>query len=163
MRLFFVLLFGVAVAENVELKTEFGTMFSTHSARGLPAHGKKGVMLMNRIGPSTSELYVSDADGGNERKLLQDSQFEYHASFSADAKWITFTSERNGDGNSDIYRCHPDGSGLEKLVATSSYEGAAVLSPDGSKLAFVSTAEGFKANVWVRALNLTPSPIAYTC
>ena len=37
-------------------------------ARAAP--GKKGVMLMNRIGPSTSELYIADADGGNERKLL---------------------------------------------------------------------------------------------
>ena len=27
--------------------------------------GKKGVLLMNRIGPSSSELYISDLDGSN--------------------------------------------------------------------------------------------------
>jgi Tol biopolymer transport system component len=107
---------------------------------------------MNRIAPSTSELYVADADGSNEHKLLPDSQYEYHASFSIDGQWITFTSERNGDGNSDIYRCRTDGSGLEKLVATPSVEDAAALSPDGRKLAFVSTANGYKANVWVMDL-----------
>ncbi|KAF2183118.1 dipeptidyl peptidase IV/CD26, N-terminal domain-containing protein [Zopfia rhizophila CBS 207.26] len=153
MRLSIVPLFGLAIglilAQHLELERDFSTMLSAHSARGLSAHGKKGVLLMNRIGPSTSELYVADADGGNERKLLLDSQFEYHASFSPDAQWITFTSERNGDGNSDLYRCHPDGSGLEKLVAMPSFEDAVALSPDGSKAAFVSTANGYKANVWV--------------
>lgn len=32
--------------------------------------GTKGVMLMNRIGPSASELYVANSDGTGERKLL---------------------------------------------------------------------------------------------
>ena len=50
----------------------------------------KGVMLMNRIGPSASELYLANADGTNEHKLLVDSKFDYHASYSPDAKWIVF-------------------------------------------------------------------------
>jgi hypothetical protein len=29
----------------------------------------RGVMLMNRIGPSSSELYVANADGTGERRL----------------------------------------------------------------------------------------------
>ncbi|KAE8154890.1 hypothetical protein BDV25DRAFT_170997 [Aspergillus avenaceus] len=146
----------VAAARNTmhaAMEQSFDAMPRTHSARGLPAPGKKGVMLMNRIGPSTSELYVADIDGSNERKLLgNDSQFEYHASFSADGQWITFTSERNGDGNSDLFRCRADGSGLEKLVATPSVEDAGALSPDASKLAWVSTANGYTANVWVMDL-----------
>ena len=73
------------------------------------AKAVKGVMYMNRIGPSSSELYISDADGGNERKLLADSQFEYDPAISADGQWVTFTSERNGDGQSDIYRARLDG------------------------------------------------------
>ncbi|EOD44421.1 putative tat pathway signal sequence domain-containing protein [Neofusicoccum parvum UCRNP2] len=108
---------------------------------------------MNRIGPSTSELYIADSDGTNERLLLSNSSsFEYHASFSLDGEWVTFTTERNGDGNSDIYRCRADGTGLEKLVATSSFEDAVALSPDGSKIAYVSTANGYKANLWVMDL-----------
>jgi Tol biopolymer transport system component len=153
-------LFGLAMSptivatqsEHPEPERDFGTTLGGHAARGLPERGKKGIFLMNRIGPSTSELYVADADGSNERKLLPDSQFEYHASFSPDGRWITFTSERNGDGNADLYRSRTDGSGLEKLAATPSVEDAAALSPDGRKLAFVSTGNGYKANIWVMDL-----------
>ncbi|KAJ1559274.1 hypothetical protein HK405_011298 [Cladochytrium tenue] len=125
-------------------------------ARGLKAasSGKKGVMLMNRIGPSTSELYIANTDGSGERLLLgNDSVFEYKASFSADGQWISFTSERGGDGNSDAYRCRVNGSDLQALVATPSLEDAAALSPDASKLAYVSTANGYKANIWVMDLS----------
>ncbi|EMR62348.1 hypothetical protein MGN70_004645 [Eutypa lata] len=141
-----------AAIPQLNLEDEFNTVLQAHSARGRRAPDKKGVLFMNRIGPSTSELYVADADGSNERKLLEDSQLDYHASFSPDGQWITFTTERNGDGNSDLYRCRPDGSDLEKLVATPSLEDAVALSPDGSMVAFVSTANGYKTNIWVMDL-----------
>lgn len=111
---------------------------------------KKGVMLMNRIAPSISELYVANLDGSNQRKLLGDAAFDYNATRSADGKWLLFTSERRADGQSDIYRAHADGSGIEVLVNTDSMEDAGVLSPDGKTLAFVSTANGYRANIWVR-------------
>ena len=37
---------------------------------------KKGIMLMNRIGPSTSDLYIAAADGTGERRLFKDSNFD---------------------------------------------------------------------------------------
>jgi Tol biopolymer transport system component len=110
---------------------------------------KKGVMLMNRIAPSVSELYIANLDGANERKLLADSAFDYNATLSPSG-WLTFTSERRGDGQSDLYRARADGSGIEAMVATDSMEDAGVLSPDGKTLAFVSTANGYRANIWVR-------------
>lgn len=127
------------------------------------APGKKGVMLMNRIGPSTSDLYIANVDGSNERKLFAGSSFDYHASFAPDGQSIIFTSERAGDGQSDLYRCRLDGSGVQALVATPSLEDAGVLSPDGTMLAYVSTARGYKPNIWVTDLrtgksrNLTAS------
>jgi len=81
-----------------------------------PGDGTKRVMLMNRIGPSSSELYISNADGSDERKLLSNSVFDYHASYSADGQWIVFTSERNGAGQADIYRARVDGSAIERLT-----------------------------------------------
>lgn len=71
---------------------------------------------MNRIGPSSSELYVANADGTGERKLFAASSFDLHASYSAEGQWIVFTSERNGLGQADIYRAHPDGTGIERLT-----------------------------------------------
>ncbi|EPE30990.1 DPP6 N-terminal [Glarea lozoyensis ATCC 20868] len=119
-----------------------------------PSADKKGVFLMNRIGPSTSTLYISNIDGSNERQVLNtNNTFDYHASFSPDGKWITFTSERGGDGNSDLYRVRTDGSGLQKMNATPSFEDAMVLSPNGSHAAYVTTANGYVANIWVMDLS----------
>lgn len=125
---------------------------------------KKGLLLMNRIGPSTAELYVANADGTGERKFLQDSKFEYNPSFSPDGKSVVFTSERNGDGNPDLFRCAADGTGIEQIVAGPSVEDAGTLSPDGTRLAFVSTRNGYRANIWIRdtargeMANLTGNP-----
>ncbi|KAF6815791.1 WD40 domain protein beta propeller [Colletotrichum plurivorum] len=158
-----------------QMRADFNTasLPQVHSARGLPAaDGKKGVLLMNRIGPSSSELYIANADGTNERKLLSNgtSRFEYHASFSQDGQWVTFTTERNGDGNSDLYRCkfsflaNGTCSDSEELIATPAVEDAASLSPDGTKLAYVSTENGYRANIWVLDIatgqrrNLTNTP-----
>jgi len=125
---------------------------------------KKGVMLMNRIGPSSSDLYLARADGSGERKLLESPAYDYHASFSADGKWIAFTSERNGFGQSDIYRCRSDGTGIERLTDSPHIDDQGALSPDGTQLAFVSTRDTWKNNIWLLDIasghftNLTGQP-----
>jgi Tol biopolymer transport system component len=123
------------------------------------------VMLMNRIGPSKMSLYVANADGSGERRLLPDSNgLDYDAAFTPDGQWIVFTSERDaeGTGQADIYRVRPDGTGLERLTRDTSMEDAAAVSPDGRYLAYVSTKGGARtANIWVmdlktkKARNLT--------
>ncbi len=110
---------------------------------------KQGVMLMNRIAPAVSDLYVANIDGSNERKLLGQPGFDYNPRPSADGRWVVFTSERNGDGQSDLFRAPLAGGSAEQLVAGPSVDDAAVLSPDGSKLTFVSTRNGVTANIWV--------------
>src|SRR4051794_11543993 len=109
----------------------------------------KNVMLMNRIGPSKSELHVANPDGSGEHELLSASGFDYHASYSYDGRWIVFTSERSGYGQADIYRVHPDGTGLEQLTDDPALDDQGVLSPDGSQLAFVSTRATYRANIWI--------------
>jgi Tol biopolymer transport system component len=127
--------------------------------------GKKGVMLMNRLGPSSSSLYIADSDGSNERKLLSNPGFDYHATFSSDGRAVIFTSEREGAGNAGVYRARIDGAGVEPLVTSAAVDDVGVLSPDGSKLAFVSTRGDHRAHIWLldlrtRALrNLTDSPV----
>ena len=106
-------------------------------------------MLMNRIGPSASELYIANSDGTGERKLLAESVFDYHASYSADGKWIVFTSERAGRGQADIYRARVDGTAVERLTDSEAVDDQAALSPDGTLVAFVSTRETYKANIWI--------------
>ncbi|KAL5355603.1 hypothetical protein BJX96DRAFT_141542 [Aspergillus floccosus] len=140
---------GCPYARQLGIDTD-NTRFprASHAARSEPkSNHTKGIFLMNRIAPSTSELYIANVDGTNEHPLLSDPIFEYHAEFSPDGQWITFTAERNGDGNSDIYRVRPDGSDLEKLMATPAVEDSVVISPDGRHAAYVSTAGSLKANI----------------
>lgn len=121
-----------------------------HSANSaLAADSSKGPLLLNRIGPSASRLYIANADGSNERLFMDSGTLDYNASFSADGQWVVFTSERDGLGNSNLYRCRADGTQVERLTDAPAVEDAAALSPDGRKLVFVSTRDGFLANIWL--------------
>lgn len=96
-------------------------IFNVHSSRGLPAKGKQGALLLNRISPFTSTRnVVANAYGSNTRKLFNRLHIDYHGTLSPNRKWITSTSECSGDGNSDLYRTRLDGTGFEKILATSS-------------------------------------------
>ena len=113
----------------------------------------KGTLLLDRVGPVTSELYVSNADGSNEHRLLTTDGFDYHASFSKDGQWIVFTSERDGLGQSNLYRVKVDGTDLQRLTDHPGVSDAAVFSPTNPNLiAFVSSRRGEKdygtVNVW---------------
>ncbi|KAL4807024.1 dipeptidyl peptidase IV/CD26, N-terminal domain-containing protein [Aspergillus unguis] len=149
-----------SIAEAAHMRRSVSSSVATAAVD----HGKKGVFLMNRIAPGSSQLYIANADGSNERSLLSDPVFEYHASFSPDGQWISFTSERNGDGNSDVYRVRTNGSSLQKLAATPSVEDSFVLSPNGSLGAFISTRNNLKANLWIMDMttgaqwNVTDTP-----
>ena len=124
-----------------------------------PVLSAKEKILVHRVGPSDSTLFIAKADGSDEHALLPNSGLDYNASFSADGKWIIFTSERGG--SADIYRVHPDGSGLERLTDDPAYDDQAALSPDGKQLAFVSSRGTGSADIWVldlqtkKARNLT--------
>lgn len=109
---------------------------------------------MNRIGPSGSQLWTSNADGTDASLLMgnETGALDYHPSWSPDGEWIVFTSERRGYGQSDLYRVRVNGTGLETLVATDSVEDAGALSPCGTKLAYVSTFGNYTANIWLKDL-----------
>lgn len=113
----------------------------------------EGTLLLNRVGPVTSRLYVSNADGSGEHKLLPTDGFDYHASFSKDGQWIVFTSEREGLGQSNIYRVKADGTDLTQLTHHIAVSDAAVVSPtDPNMIAFVSSRRDTKdfgtTNIW---------------
>jgi Tol biopolymer transport system component len=125
---------------------------------------RNGVLLLNRIGPSASQVFIANADGSNERKLIDSGTLDYNASFSPDGQWIVFTSERDGLGNSNLYRCRADGSQVERLTDSPHVDDAGAISPDGKEVAFVSTRDGYLANIWIldlatkRARSLTGAP-----
>jgi Tol biopolymer transport system component len=107
----------------------------------------KDRLLLQRIGPSQSTLFIAKADGSDERPLLPKPSFDYNASFSSDGKWIVFTSERNG--SADIYRVRLDGSNLERLTDAPAFDDQGCLSPDGTRLVFISTRSTKHAHIWL--------------
>ena len=112
----------------------------------------RGTMLLNRVGPTMSELYVANADGSGEHKLIATPGFDYHAAYSPDGQWIVFTSERDGLGESELYRVKVDGTGLQRLTHHIGIDDAAVFSPtDPDIIAFVSSRSGegwATTNLW---------------
>jgi Tol biopolymer transport system component len=103
-------------------------------------------ILMTRLGPSKASLMIADLDGTGERALTEGT-LDYNPAWSADGKWIAFTSERNG--SADLYRMHADGSGVERLTDDPSYDDQAAFSPDGDQIVFVSTRAAGTANLWI--------------
>lgn len=104
-----------------------------------------GTLLHNRISPNYSQLYIANADGSDERLLLgNNTAYDFRASWSADGRYVVFTSERRGDGQADLYRVAMNGShaianSIEQLVASPGVDDAGVLSPDGKTLAFTTS------------------------
>src|SRR5271169_6327790 len=98
---------------------------------------------MTRLGPSRASLMIADPDGTGERTLTEGS-LDYNPAWSADGKWIAFTSERGG--SADLYRMRPDGTGVERLTDDPAFDDQASFSPDGSQIVFVTTRAGGTAD-----------------
>lgn len=82
--------------------------------------------------------------------LTNNGYFDGECAFSADGKWIIFTSTRDGDPmrtdrtprDADIYVMRSDGSKVVRLTTSSGYDGSAVFSPDGMRICFRSDRDG---------------------
>src|SRR5215471_8025780 len=104
-------------------------------------------IAFTRVGGSQIRLFVSNADGTDERRLLDSDSLDYNPAWSPDGQWIVFTSERGG--SADLYRVRTDGSGLKRLTTSPAYDDQAAFSPDGQKLVFVSTRADGTADLWI--------------
>ncbi|KAJ5707537.1 hypothetical protein N7488_007338, partial [Penicillium malachiteum] len=111
--------------------------------RNVDAH--LGIFLHNRISPNYSELYIAEADGSNEKLLLgSNAVYDFRASWSPDANYVYFTSERRGDGQADFYRVAINGTStagatVESIALSPGVDDSSWISPDGKTLAFTTT------------------------
>jgi hypothetical protein len=83
--------------------------------------------------PQGAELYISDLDGNNIRRLTDNEYYEAEVSISPDAQWVVFG--RQIDGKMDLWRIRPDGSDEQQITFTDDWqEGAPFYLPDSETI-----------------------------
>jgi Tol biopolymer transport system component len=80
------------------------------------------------------DLYTSDPDGTDLRRLTASPGYDAEATLSPDGSTIVFTSTRDGD--LDIYTMRVDGTDVRRLTTAVGYDGGPFFSPDGSLIVY---------------------------
>jgi Tol biopolymer transport system component len=121
-----------------------------------PEHGTEELLegkilfLSNREG--SAAIYIMNADGSNQTKLISNSQYSIEDfAVSPDGKKIVYSAPGcvEPDGwKEDIYIINIDGSGLVKLTEDPERDINPSWSPDGKKIAFASKRDGI-FNIYV--------------
>ena len=81
------------------------------------------------------ELYTSDLDGNDVRRLTDNRAADYVAEWTADGSRISFLSNRDRD--IEIWMMNADGSDARKVLPDGWHGSSHEWSPDGSRLAFL--------------------------
>ncbi|MDR0694586.1 MAG: hypothetical protein LBF81_04720 [Prevotellaceae bacterium] len=95
--------------------------------------------------PQGAELYLSDLDGNNIRRITDNAHYDAEVSFSPDGKYLLFA--RQIDGAIDLWLADPDGSNQRQLTYTPDLqEGGAQFLPDSETILFRAWKKSEQAN-----------------
>jgi hypothetical protein len=83
--------------------------------------------------PQGAELYISDLEGGNIKRLTNNEYYEAEISISPNGEWVVFG--RQIDGKMDLWRMRPDGTDEQQITFTDDWqEGAPFYLPDNETI-----------------------------
>ena len=80
------------------------------------------------------DLYSTDLQGGDLRRLTDNPGYDAEATISPDGKTIIFTSVRDGD--LELYLMDADGGNVRRITHEEGYDGGAFFSPDGTRIVY---------------------------
>ena len=96
-----------------------------------------GRVVFTSVRDGNFEIYVMDADGGNQENLTNHPAYDYHPDWSPDRTKIAFTSDRSG--GSQIYVMDAEGKNPIKLTDDRCRSGSQTGLPMGVRLRSPST------------------------
>lgn len=85
--------------------------------------------------PQGAELYTSNPDGSDVKRLTNNAYYDAEVSVSPDGKWILFT--RQVEGKLDLWRMKSDGTGQQQITHTPDLqEGGSFYMPDSKTILY---------------------------
>ena len=94
-----------------------------------------GRIVFTSLRDGNAEIYVMDADGGNQVNLTNHTAYDGHPDWSPDGTKIAFASNRDG-GPSQIHAMDADGKYVSRLTDGPGEKVHPDWSPDGKKIVF---------------------------
>lgn len=116
------------------------------------------------------DIFEADLNGSNLRRLTNSPGYDAEGSYSADGKYIVFTSQRDDD--LEIYVMEANGSNPKRITHVSGYDGGPFFSPDGKNILYRGDHRGDgKMNLQLRMVSaggendhaITDNPVFNWC
>lgn len=92
------------------------------------------------VRPTRLELFVMDADGGNQTQITRNGKANFGPFWHPDSKRVIFASNLDDERgrNFDLYMVGIDGSGVERITHNETFDGFPMFTRDGKTLVFAS-------------------------
>ncbi len=100
----------------------------------------KDMLSKNLVEPGRLEIYVMDADGGNQRQVTSNGAANFAPFFHPDGRRILFSSNLHDPRRQTfhLFLVGDDGQGLEQITFNGGFNSFPMFSPDGTKLVWAS-------------------------
>jgi Tol biopolymer transport system component len=115
-----------------------------HVQTGQDSADYVGLIQRSLVRPTRMEIWVMDADGGNQRQVTNIGGANFAPYFHPDGRRIIFASNHKSprSRNFDLYLVSLDGTGLEQVTTNTEFDAFPMFSPDGRQLVWASNRHG---------------------